>query len=53
MGQVPVFYHSCNFTGPYTDEAIKTVAKFPFVTIEKGQGVTLCASPRLPTPPAP
>jgi hypothetical protein len=29
--QVPVFYHSCNFTGPYTDEALKTVAKFPFV----------------------
>ena len=43
--KVPVFYHSCNFTGPYTDEALKTVAKFPFVTIEKGQGVTLCASP--------
>ena len=51
--QVPVFYHSCNFTGPYTDEALKTVAKFPFVTIEKGQGVTLCASPPpLRTPPA-
>ena len=37
----PVFYHSCNFTGPYTDSAIATIAKFPLVTIEKGQGVTL------------
>jgi len=36
---VPVFYHSCNFTGPYTDEAVKIMAKFPMVTIEKGQGV--------------
>ena len=47
-----MFYHSCNFTGPYTDEALKTVAKFPFVTIEKGQGVTLCASPPPLPPPA-
>ena len=31
VAQVPVFYHSCNFTGPYTDAALKTVAKFPFV----------------------
>eukprot|EP00660_Eupelagonema_oceanica_P019592 gene19592-biopygen7975 len=34
-----VFYHSCNFTGPYTDDAVKIMAKFPMVTIEKGQGV--------------
>ena len=33
------FYHSCNFTGPYTDEALQVVAKFPMVTIEKGQQV--------------
>ena len=33
------FYHSCNYTGPYTDEALQTVAKFPMVTIEKGQQV--------------
>jgi len=42
---VPVFYHSCNFTGEYTDEALKTVAKFPMVTIEKGQEVALPAPP--------
>jgi len=34
-----VFYHSCNYTGPYTDEALQTVVKFPMVTIEKGQQV--------------
>ena len=38
MAQVPVFYHSCNFTGPYTDEALKTVAKFPFVVISQPAG---------------
>ena len=76
--KVPVFYHSCNFTGPYTDKGIEIMAKFvsndsdcgcsfagcnlttparvtscivgclftqPFVTIEKGQGVTLGSSP--------
>eukprot|EP00756_Hemistasia_phaeocysticola_P057914 Hpha_TRINITY_DN34523_c0_g1::TRINITY_DN34523_c0_g1_i1::g.96465::m.96465 len=36
---VPVFYHSCNFTGTYTPEAIRVISKFPMVTIEKGQGV--------------
>ena len=36
---VPVYYHSCNFTGAYTDAALDVVAKFPMVTIEKGQGV--------------
>ena len=41
----PVFYHSCNFTGPFTDAAIATMAKFPMVTIEKGQGVTLGTGP--------
>ena len=42
---VPVFYHSCNFTGPYTDAGVKIMAKFPMVTIEKGQGVTLGSGP--------
>ena len=41
----PVFYHSCNFTGPYTDAGIAIMAKFPMVTIEKGQGVTLGTGP--------
>lgn len=36
---LPVFYHSCNLSGAFTSEAIKVVAKFPLVTIEKGQGV--------------
>jgi len=36
---VPVFYHSCNFTGTYNDDALKIVSKFPLVTIEKGQQV--------------
>lgn len=36
---VPVFYHSCNFSGPFSDHAIEIMAKFPMVTIEKGQGV--------------
>lgn len=34
-----MFYHSCNFTGQFTDDAIRMMAKFPMVTIEKGQGV--------------
>ena len=29
----PVFYHSCNFTGPYTDAGVKIMAKFPMVRI--------------------
>ena len=36
---VPVFYHSCNFTGGYTPEAIDVITRYPLVTIEKGQGV--------------
>jgi hypothetical protein len=40
---VPVFYHSCNFTGDYTDDALKIITKFPMVTIEKGQAVEVSA----------
>jgi hypothetical protein len=36
---VPVFYHSCNFTGPFLPSALDVMAKFPMVTVEKGQGV--------------
>merc|ERR1719468_1151693 len=43
---VPVFFHSCNFSGPYTDEAIAIMTKFPMVTIEKGQGVEDANAPR-------
>eukprot|EP00040_Diaphanoeca_grandis_P023282 m.126363 g.126363 ORF g.126363 m.126363 type:complete len:490 (-) comp29198_c2_seq1:160-1629(-) len=36
---IPVFFHSSNASGPYTDEAIEFIAKsFPMVTIEKFQG---------------
>jgi hypothetical protein len=43
---VPVFYHSCNFTGPYTADAVAVMAKFPMVTVEKGQGVQDATDPR-------
>lgn len=36
---VPTFYHSCNLSGRFTDEAISFMARFPLVTVEKGQGV--------------
>ena len=32
------FFHSCNESGLFSDEALDTIAKFPFVTVEKGQG---------------
>ena len=35
----PVFYHSCNYTGPFTDAAVKVIAKFPLVVVEKGMDV--------------
>ena len=35
---VPVFFHTSNTTGPYNQEALKIMAKFPLVTIEKFQG---------------
>lgn len=34
----PVFFQSCNESGPFSDEAINTISKFPVVTIEKCQG---------------
>ena len=34
---LPVFFHSCNATGLYSEESIKTIAKFQMVTIEKSQ----------------
>ena len=34
---LPVFFHSCNVTGLYSEESIKTIAKFDMVTIEKSQ----------------
>jgi hypothetical protein len=41
---VPVFYHSCNFTGPYTDAALQIVAKFPFVVREQRVACPLSCS---------
>jgi len=32
------FIHLCNETGLFSDRAMDTIAKFPLVTIEKGQG---------------
>ena len=51
--QVPVFYHSCNFTGPYTDDALKTVAKFPFVVnrVPPAAPLHTRALTTLPSPP--
>uniref|UniRef100_A0A1X7VF50 Uncharacterized protein n=1 Tax=Amphimedon queenslandica TaxID=400682 RepID=A0A1X7VF50_AMPQE len=34
---LPVFFHSGNESGLYSEESIKTIAKFPMVTIEKFQ----------------
>lgn len=38
---VPVFYHSCNFSGPFSDAELDSIVKFPLVTVEKGQGLDL------------
>ena len=35
---LPVFFHSSNSSGPYSDEAIRVIAKYQMVTIEKWQG---------------
>ena len=32
------FFHGCNESGLFSDAAMETISKFPFVTIEKGQG---------------
>lgn len=32
------FFHSCNESGLFSDEALDTIVRFPMVTIEKGQG---------------
>jgi len=32
------FFHSCNESGLFNEEALDTIARFPMVTIEKGQG---------------
>ena len=35
---LPVFFHSCNITGQYNEEALQTIAKYQMVTIEKSMG---------------
>lgn len=35
---LPVFFHSSNSSGPYSSEALKVIAKYPMVTIEKWMG---------------
>ena len=32
------FIHTCNESGLFADAALDTITKFPFVTVEKGQG---------------
>ena len=32
------FFHADNTTGPYSDEAIRSIARFPLVTLEKWHG---------------
>ena len=34
---LPVFFHSSNASGMYTKEAMRVIAKYPMVTIEKWQ----------------
>ena len=36
--RVPVFIHMCNKTGPFNLSTAQHIARFPMVTIEKGQG---------------
>jgi hypothetical protein len=36
---LPVFFHSSNSTGQYNDDALKVIAKFQMVTIEKCMGL--------------
>jgi hypothetical protein len=35
---LPVFFHSSNSTGQYNDDAVKTIARYSMVTIEKWMG---------------
>ena len=35
---VPLFIHMCNASGPFNEATAKYIARFPLVTIEKGQG---------------
>ena len=38
---LPVFFHSSNNSGPYSADAIRVIAKYSMVTIEKCQGLYL------------
>ncbi|XP_065830205.1 uncharacterized protein [Oscarella lobularis] len=38
---VPVFNHMANVSGPFNDEAVRILARFPLVTFEKMQGASL------------
>ena len=35
---VPVYIHMCNASGPFSQTAAQHIARFPLVTVEKGQG---------------
>ena len=37
--------HMCNQSGPFNDSVIEYLAKFPMVTIEKGQGINATEEP--------
>jgi hypothetical protein len=47
---VPVFNHLANSSGPFDDETVRFLAKFPIVTIEKTQGALIsqcCAEDKI------
>ncbi|KAJ9448857.1 hypothetical protein DIPPA_10058 [Diplonema papillatum] len=42
---VPVFIHMCDPEGPFNTSELEYLAKFPMVTVEKGQGINATAQP--------
>eukprot|EP01084_Bolivina_argentea_P033010 61086_1 len=42
---VPVFVHMCNASGPFNDSTIEYLARYPMVTVEKGQGINATMEP--------
>lgn len=40
--RVQPFFHADNVTGPYSDEAIRAIARFPLVTLEKWHELRGC-----------
>jgi len=38
---LPVFFHSCNTSGPWSDAAVHQIARFPMATFEKSHAMKL------------